>query len=305
MDRRVVWVPALVILVIGLVVAGCMTYPVNNAGSSGASPPVTDVYVGTTSDQKAVAPVSTAASDSVSSANTAETGVVVDQKIVYTAQVGLEVKDVLTAVDTLKTIAAGRGGYLASSSLTTQGETRSAKVVFRVPAAAFENALADVKAAGNVQSVSQSGEDVTADYVDLNAQKTSYQNQLTQYNELMKKSVKVEDIIAVQEQIDRVQTNLDRLEGRLRVLNNRTALSTITVNLKEPAPIGGSSGNSIIDTINTGIAGFFGMIEWLIIAFLTLLPLFIVGGAVYGVYRWRRSKRGEIPVAPVQEPREK
>jgi hypothetical protein len=302
MDRRVVWVPALVILVIALAAAGCMALP-GSTGSGGSSAPATDVYGGTTSDQKVVAPVATAAS--ASGANTAETGVVVDQKIVYTAQVSLEVKDVPTAVDTLKTIAAGQGGYLASSSVTTQGETRSAKVVLRVPAAAFENALADVKAAGSVQSVSQSGEDVTAEYVDLNAQKTSYQNQLTQYNELMKKSVKVEDIITVQEQIDRVQTSLDRLEGRLRVLNNRTDLSTVTVSLKEPAPIGGSPGHSIIDTINTGIAGFFGMIEWLIIAFLTLLPLFIVGGAVYGVYRWRRSKRGETPVAPVQEPQEK
>ena len=109
----------------------------------------------------------------------------------------------------------------------------------------------------------------------------------------MKKSVKVEDIITVQEQIDRVQTNLDRLEGRLRVLNNRIDLSTITVSLKEPAPIGGVSGHSIIDTIKTGIAGFFGMIEWLIIAFLTLLPLIILGG--------RRLR--DLPVAPVEEDR--
>ena len=110
---------------------------------------MTDVY---TSDQKAVAPVATRLRPPAP--NTAETGVVVDQKIVYTAQVSLEVKDVPTAVDTLKTIATGEGGYLASSSVTTQGETRSAKVVLRVPAAAFEQTLADVKAVGSVQSVS-------------------------------------------------------------------------------------------------------------------------------------------------------
>lgn len=296
-----VWVPALVILVIALAAAGCMTYPTSSQGSGGSSAPVTDVY---TSDQKAVVPASPAVA-SASNAGTAETGVVVDQKIVYTAQVGLEVKDVPTAVDTLKTIATGREGYLASSSVTTQGETRTARVVLRVPAAAFEQTLADAKAIGSVQSVSTSGEDVTAEYVDLNAQKTSYQNQLKQYNELMKKSVKVEDIITVQEQIDRVQTSLDRLEGRLRVLNSRIDLSTITVTLNEPAPIGGDSGRSIVDTIKAGIAGFFGMIELLIIAFLTLLPLIILGGAGYGIYRWRRSKRTGPVVAPAQELPEK
>lgn len=146
---------------------------------------------------------------------------------------------------------------------------------------------------------------MTAEYVDLNAQKTSYQNQLTQYNELMKKSVKVEDIITVQEQIDRVQTNLDRLEGRLRYLNSRTDLSTITVNLKEPAPIGGDSGRSLRETTNAGIAGFFGMIEFLIIAFLTLLPLIVVVGAGYGAYRWHRSRRTSTTITPVQGPPEK
>lgn len=304
MDRRIVWVPALAILVIALVSAGCMSLPSSSQGSSSA--PATDVYSSVTSDSKNVAPESPAiAGVPTSSSNTVDTGVVVDQKIVYTAQLSLEVKDVPTAVDTLKTIATGRGGYLASSSLTTQADTRSAKVVLRVPAAAFESTLADAKALGSVHSVSTSGEDVTAEYVDLNAQKTSYQNQLTQYNELMKKSVKVEDIITVQEQIDRVQTNLDRLEGRLRVLNSRIDLSTITVTLKEPAPIGGDSGHSIVDTINAGIAGFFGMIELLIIAFLTLLPLIILGGAGYGVYRWRRSKKIEPAVVPVQEPQQK
>lgn len=304
MDRRIVWVPALAILVIALVSAGCMSLPSSSEGSSGSSAP--NVYSSVTSDSKSVALESPAiAGVPTSSSNTVDTGVVVDQKIVYTAQLSLEVKDVPTAVDTLKTIATGRGGYLASSSLTTQADTRSAKVVLRVPAAAFESTLADAKALGSVQSVSTSGEDVTAEYVDLNAQKTSYQNQLTQYNELMKKSVKVEDIITVQEQIDRVQTNLDRLEGRLRVLNSRIDLSTITVTLKEPAPIGGDSRHSIIDTINEGIAGFFGMIELLIIAFLTLLPLIILGGAGYGVYRWRRSKKIEPAVVPVQEPQQK
>lgn len=300
MDRRMVWVPALVILVIALAAAGCMTYPTSSQGSGGSSVPVTDVY---TSDQKAVAPVSTGAS--APNAGAAETGAVVDQKIIYTAQLTLEVKDVPTAVDALKTIATGREGYLASSSVTTQGETRTARVVLRVPAAEFEEALAEVKGIGSVQSVATSGEDVTAEYVDLNAQKTSYQNQLTQYNELLKKSVKMEDIIAVQEQIDRVQTSLDRLEGRLRVLNSRIDLSTITVTLKEPAPIGGDSGRSIVDTIKEGIAGFFGMIELLIIAFLTLLPLIILGGAAYGIYRWRRSKRTGPAVVPVQELQEK
>ena len=69
----------------------------------------------------------------------------------------------------------------------------------------------------------------------------------------MKKAVKVEDVITVQQQIDRVQTELNRLEGRLKYLDGRIDLSTITVNLQEPEPVGGDTGHNFISTINEGI----------------------------------------------------
>jgi hypothetical protein len=144
---------------------------------------------------------------------------------------------------------------------------------------------------------------VTAEYIDLAARKTSYQNQIAQYNEIMKKSEKVEDIIKVQEQTDRVQTELDRLEGRLRYLNNRIDLSTISVNMHEQEPVGGETGRSFISILNEGISGFTGMIYFLIIALFTLLPLIIIGVLGYGVYRWYRSKKAKSAAPkPAQEP---
>jgi len=104
----------------------------------------------------------------------------------------------------------------------------------------------------------------------------------------------VKDIIAVQEQIDRVQTELDRLDGRLKYLNNRIDVSTITVYLEEPEPVGGQAGHDFVSTINEGIAGFIGMIDALIILLFTLLPLLILGGIGYGVYRYYRKNH---PVA--------
>jgi hypothetical protein len=113
----------------------------------------------------------------------------------------------------------------------------------------------------------------------------------------MKKADKVEDVITVQQQIDRVQTELDRLEGRLKYLNNRIDLSTITVNLQEPEPVGGESGHSFVAAINEGIGGFLGMIDALIILIFTIIPLLVIGGAAYGIYRWRKGKKPAAPVS--------
>jgi hypothetical protein len=221
----------------------------------------------------------------------------VESKVIKTGYVTLEVSDVAGTVETLKAMAAAKGGYLSSTNVQKNYNDRlSGTVVMRIPQAEFENTLAGVKAIGTVKSASTQGEDVTEEYVDLQAQRTSYQNQLVQYNEIMKKAVKVSDVIEIQAQIDRVQTELNRLDGRLKYLNSRVDLSTITVNLQEPEPVGGQTGHNFVSTINEGIAGFLGMIDAIIILFFTLLPVLILGGIGYYAYRWNKARKG--PAVP-------
>ncbi|MEN6443846.1 MAG: DUF4349 domain-containing protein [Methanoregula sp.] len=256
--------------------------PANYAGSGIYSEKVMQPAIAT--------PVPTSVHDST-------TGI--DTKIIKTAYITVEVKDVAASVESLRNLAAERSGYLSSTSMQKGYNDRlSGTVIVRVPAAEFENLLTGVKALGTVKSVSTQGQDVTEEYVDLVAQKTSYQNQLAQYNTIMKRAEKVEDVITVQQQIDRVQTELNRIEGRMNYLNNRIDLSTITVTLQEPEPVGGQTGYNFIATINEGIAGFIGMIDAIIVTLFTLLPLIIIGGAAYGIYRWKKGKK---PVAAPAE----
>ena len=287
----------LVLCIATVAAAGCMGFPAlssDKASSTQEIIPVLDTsgrsqelskmtYSGNAIPESASVP-----SQSGSGASSVET------KIIQTAYITIEVKDVPGGVETLKNLAAQKGGYISSTNIQNNYNNRlSGSVIIRIPATEFENTLAEVKSIGTVKTVSTQGRDVTEEYVDLQAQKTSYQNQLAQYNEIMKKAVKVEDVIVIQQQIDRVQTELNRLEGRLKYLNSQIDFSTITINLQEPEPVGGQSGHNFVSTINDGIAGFFGMIDAIIIIFFTLLPLIIVGGAAYGIYRWKKGSKSE------------
>ena len=230
-------------------------------------------------------------------------GTAIETKIIKTGFVTIEVRDVTGSVEALKSLVVTKNGYVSSSSISEGYNKRlSGSVVLRVPASEFDATLAGVKAIGTVKSVSTQGQDVTEEYVDLQAQKTSYENQLAQYNQIMKRATNVSDVIEIQQQIDRVQTKLNQLEGRLRYLNSRIDLSTITVSLQEPEPLGGESGPSFISALNEGIAGFFGMIYGMIVIALTLLPLIIFCAVVYGIYRWRKGRQ---PVTAPAEPSEK
>jgi len=224
----------------------------------------------------------------------------IETKIIKTAQVTIEVKDVTASADALKALAVQKGGYLSSSNIQKGYNNRlSATVIIRIPQSDFEGVMESVKSVGTVKSVSTQGEDVTEEYVDLVARKTAYQNQLEAYNRIMAKGDKVEDILKIQQQIERVQVELDRIEGRMRYLNNRIDLSTITVTLQEPEPVGGETGHSFISAINDGIAGFFGMFDAMIVLVLTFLPLILIGAGAYGIYRWKKGKK---PVPSISLP---
>jgi len=294
---------ALLVVCIALVAAaGCTGLQSTSTGQTSAAQDSSNVRLSESKvaygDSYAPVPQSTGAPAQSGSGTSA-----VDTKIIKTAFLAIEVKDVPGSVESLKNLATQKGGHISSTNIQINYNNRlSGSVILRVPAAEFDTTLTGVKALGTVKSVSTQGQDVTEEYVDLQAQKVSYQNQLSQYNEIMKKAVKVEDVITVQQQIDRVQTELNRLEGRLKYLDSRIDLSTITVNLQEPEPVGGETGHNFISTINEGIAGFFGMIDAIIIILFTLLPLIIVGGAGYVIYRWRKGKKDVTP--PEQSERE-
>ena len=302
----------LLILCMGAIVliTGCVGNPVQSSDAVSASPQVAYTSAGFNGISLQSESKSTSAGSGAPSAVRAPadaspqpgSGVTVDTKIIKTAFVTLEVKDVPGTAGNLKALVVANGGYLSSSNVQKGYNNQfSGTVVLRVPAAAFESTLAGVQAAGTVISVSTQGEDVTEQYVDLQAQKTSYQNQLAQYNEIMKRASNISDVIEIQAQIDRVQTELDRLNGQLKYLDSRIDLSTITVTLQEPAPVGGTTGHNFINTINDGINGFLGMIDAIIIILFTLLPLIILGLIGYGVYRWRKAKQPAKAPAELSE----
>ena len=81
------------------------------------------------------------------------------------------------------------------------------------------------------------GQDVTEEFIDLEARIKTQKALESQFLEIMKQANKVEDALEVQRQVAEVRTEIEKLEGRKRFLENRASLSTITVSLKAPSAI--------------------------------------------------------------------
>jgi hypothetical protein len=88
-----------------------------------------------------------------------------------------------------------------------------------------------------------------------------------------------------------VQTNLDRVTGTMKYLNSQIDYATITVTLQQPQPVVAPQGHDFVSVIDEGIAGFFGVIDAIIVFIITVLPLVIIGCIVYvGYWFWKQNR---------------
>ena len=148
---------------------------------------------------------------------------------------GDSVQDVISAAERA-------GGFVVSTS--SHGEdARRGSIVVRVPSDRFESVLGEIKGVGAIKGESIAGEDVSQEFVDLEARLRNYEVQEKVLLRLMERSVTVADTIRVQRELEGIQLEIERLRGRIRYLDDQTSLSTIRVDLSEegtaaPAPDG-------------------------------------------------------------------
>jgi len=154
----------------------------------------------------------------------------VDRLIIKNGQLSLVVKDVKDSIKAVSEYATKQGGFVVSSNVYKNGLIPYGTIVVRVPAAKFDAGIIEVKALGEVVSESANGQDVTEEYVDLDAQLRNLRATEAQFLTIMAKAVKIEDILNVQRELTNVRGNIERLQGRMKYLKQSADLSTITVN---------------------------------------------------------------------------
>jgi hypothetical protein len=218
----------------------------------------------------------------------------IGRKMIMTGSIELEVPEVEPVVDDLAGLADGHGGYVSSSSLRKNPDGRDyATVVLRVPGGEFAGTIEEIRSFGTVISQNTNANDVTEEYIDLEARLAALDAQLAQYQRIMEKAETVEDILKIQIQIERVQVEIERIAGRMKYLDDRIDYATITVLVTEPTPVGGDIGHDFAEVFNEAIRAFLTTIDLLIIAFFGLLPLILVAGGAWTLYRMRRGKSAQ------------
>ncbi len=166
-------------------------------------------------------------------------------------------------------LATGLGGYVSATRTTESGDAPSGTVTVRVPVAAFEDLLDQVRRLGDVRSVTTSATDVTAQYTDLEARLGALAATRGQLLTILGEARAIPDVLAVQDRLNAVQIEIESLEGQRRVLADQSELASLAVTLLEPGaaeaapavePGDGGLGGAWDDTRR----GFGDALEWIL-----------------------------------------
>jgi len=129
--------------------------------------------------------------------------------------------------------AAAVGGWVQASQ--TGGD--QATVTLKVPSDKLEGVLGQIRGLGKVTSESESGDDVTAEYIDLNARIAHWQAQEAVFVGLMAKAKTIPDTIEIQQQLSTIQEQIEQLQGRRQYLDGQTSYSTVKLTLLEEGAV--------------------------------------------------------------------
>jgi len=162
--------------------------------------------------------------------NTTATG----KQVISQASVSLNVSNVSAALNQVETMAQNLGGSVDNMNSSGAQTQEQANVTIRVPANQFLTALNQLQNMGTVENQNINSQDVTQQYIDLQAQLTSAQMEEQSLQAILAKATTVSDEIAIQEQLTQVIAQVENLQGQINYMQNQVAMSTITVNLNTP-----------------------------------------------------------------------
>ena len=153
-----------------------------------------------------------------------------DALIVRTASLELEVADVAASLSNARDEIGRLGGYVAGSDEYDQGDRRWASVTYRVPVDRFTDAIATLRGLSErVVRESTQSQEVTATVVDLDARIANLRASEAALVEIMDRSGRMEDVLAVQMRLEDVRGQIERLEAQRASLADQATLSTLTV----------------------------------------------------------------------------
>jgi hypothetical protein len=236
-----------------------------------------------------------------------------DRMIIKTVTMTLAVGNVQDAFHQVETVVSEQHGYLAGSQIRQDGDRMTATMTIRVPAdpATYQATLERLRGlAERVIDEQAQAQDVTEEYVDVDARlrtlKASEENLLA----LLAKAQKIEDNLQIQRELTNVRTQIEQIQGRKQSLERRADMATINLTMREavtfvrPGWSPGTTFEEAVRALGSALRGLAVFAIWLAVFSPIWGGLLLLGWLAIWLFvkLVRRMSRGTRTTRPVATP---
>ncbi|GMQ79148.1 MAG: DUF4349 domain-containing protein [Anaerolineae bacterium] len=226
-----------------------------------------------------------------------------DRLIIRTGNLSIIVEDTEETLVMIGRLAEARGGWIVSSNVFESGGAKRGDITIRIPAEEFDATLAAIKeSAKEVPSEFTESQDVTEEYIDLDARLTNLASTADRVRNFLDDARNVEEALAVNRELSRLESDIEVIKGRMQYLSQSAAFSTLSIDitpdeLSQPLEVGGwrpeGIARSAIEALLNTLQSLGSIFIWVVIFCLPLgiifgIPAFLI--LRYGYRRWQRRR---------------
>ena len=216
----------------------------------------------------------------------------VEQKIIKTGDIKFETNDLGETYNQMITAVKKHNAIIQNDTEGKEYGSVFRRITVRVPSKNFDLFLSDIsKGVTYFDNKEISSQDVTEEYIDIDARLKAKKILEARYLELLKKANKVSEMLEIEEQLSAIREEIEAKEGQLRYMQSQISMSTITIEFYKTVANEGGATISYGSKIWNAIASGFNSISSFFIGLLSIWPfLIILAAAVYYIRKRFKKK---------------
>ena len=221
-----------------------------------------------------------------------ETAQNIEQKIIKEGNLRFETNDLEATYAQIQTAVKSNNASIQNDTEGKDYGTVFRKLIIRVPSKNFDPFLTAIsKGVSYFDNKEITSQDVTTEFIDIEARLKAKKVLENRYIELLKKANKVSEMLEIEAQLSAIREEIEAKQGQLNYMQNRVSFSTISIEFyKSVATDGGittSYGMKIWNAFKSG----FNNLSSLFIGVLSIWPFIaILFAIVYFIRKRFKSK---------------
>ncbi|MBC9910156.1 DUF4349 domain-containing protein [Chitinophaga varians] len=217
-----------------------------------------------------------------------------EQKIIKTARIIYSVEDFAAAKNRVAGIVSKSGGYILAETQHGDGTEKRNQLDIKVPAAAFDSCVEKLTSGiSRLDEKSINSQDVTAEYVDLDARMKTRVATEQRYLDILKQARTVKEVLEVEAQLKSIREEIEAAKGRLQYMDRQASYSTIHLEYYQVLALSAPETAGFLPRVGLALRNGWNNVLGLVIDVAGWWPLMLVAVFLFIFIRrrWRNNKK--------------